>query len=341
MHANMLILKDMKYGIESFTGARPTADLTLGNYLGAIKPVLDREAAGENSAMFLADYHATTTHSPHEVNRHSTDLARTLIASGIQGEIYRQRDFRNQVMAVELATRGLVSTARLLRLPTLKDKIKNNENPDNANAALLLYPVTMAADIILARPREVPTGKDQLPHLEITNEIIRDFNRTYAAELPEPRARQVDPVNIMSLNSDGKMSKSSPKGAIFLSDSPDVARKKIMRARTAPTPGPEMDAAIDNMLAIATIGSRNDDLATQDELKTLANSVKEGQPRAGEFKAAVGDIVSTFIGDINERRASVTDADVADRLAQGQEWFEPIANETVAYVDAKFWGEKV
>ena len=331
----------MNYAVESFTGARPTADLTLGNYLGAIDPVLTREAAGEKTAIFLADLHAATTHDPRKVVGHSIELARTLIAADVQSEIYSQRDFTKEVMAVELAIRGLVSTARLLRLPTLKDKIKNNENLDNANTALLLYPVTMAADIILARPREVPTGKDQLPHLEITNEIIRKFNRAFDASLPAPAAREVEPVNIMSLDGSGtKMSKTLPRGAVFLSDTPDVAHKKIVRARTASGPGPEMNEAIDNMLAIALpLGRRGVDLAVLSELTELGERVKQGEPGAGNFKGVVGDIVAAFLRDINERRESISDADVADRLARGREWFAPTASETAEYVESHFWGD--
>lgn len=331
----------MNYAIESFTGIRPTADLTVANYIGAVRPILDQEAQGNQAAVFLAELHAATTNRPSEVARHSEELTRTLIASGVRGEIYSQRQIGDLVSQAEVSLRGLTTVARLLRLPTLKEKVTHSDNTENANVALAMYPMMMAADIVLARPEVVPTGKDQKPHLEITNELIRAFNREYDAELPEPAMREVQLPNIMSLDGSGrKMSKSYPKGAIFLNDAPEAGRKKVMKAVTAPEPGADMDAAIDNMLQIAE-GVMDDetDKPQYEELVAVGDAVKDGERRMKEFKQGVGDLVVGFLVRINEKRDSVDDAEVRARVKQGSEWFRPTGEATLAYMRAAQWGE--
>ncbi len=331
----------MKHGVDSLTGIRPTADLTIANYLGAVQPILQDEAEGRSGAVFLAELHAATTNEPREVLKFSHELTRTLIASGVQGEIYSQKDFADDVAAVEYSIRGLITAARLLRLPTLKEKIKQSDNPENANVSLMMYPVMMASDIILARPESVPTGKDQKPHLEITNELTRLFNSRYNAELPEPTARDQDPINILSLDGSGrKMSKSIPGGAIFLDDAPEVGHKKIMKTRTASEPGPDMDKAVDNLVVIAEgLGGQrfNDEIIS---LRALSERVKAGEGVAGQFKSGVGDIVADFLQGINAARALVSDQEVRDRIAKGKTNFAPIAHETRGYMEAKQWSSE-
>lgn len=325
----------MNYAFESFTGIRPTADLTVANYIGAVRPVLEREEEGESTSIFLAELHATTTASPAEVVEHSRELGRTLIASGVQGDIYSQRETQDLVLETEHYLLALTSVARLLRLPTLKEKVTQSDNTENATVGLAMYPMLMAADIILARPQAVPTGKDQKPHLEITNELIRSFNRQYGAELPEPNMLEVDLPKIMSLDGSGrKMSKSVPKGAIFLDDTPDAGRKKIMKAVTALGPGPDMDAVIDNMVSIVE-GLGGDSDTT--ELYQVAEKVRDGQPQMKLFKEIVGGTVFTFLSDMQERRSSVSDLEVTRRIREGSERFRPIGQATVSYMRQAYW----
>lgn len=325
----------MNHAIDTFTGIRPTADLTVANYIGAVQPLMEQEAEGQNASIFLAELHAATTDSPKSVLEHSVGLTRTLIASGIKGDIYSQRDVRDLVTQTEVSIRGLTTVARLLRLPTLKEKVTQSDNVENANLALAMYPAMMAADIILARPRQVPTGKDQKPHLEITNEFIRAFNREYDAELPEPQMREAASINVLSLDNSGrKMSKSIRKGAIFLDDTPEDARRKIMKAPTAPEPGEQLTAAIDNL---TLIGSRLSS-SSFDEVAQLGESVKQGERVTRQFKEGVADTVVAFLDELAERRDSITDADVKERLMKGHAWFRPIAEETLLYIDERQWG---
>ncbi len=322
----------MRYALESFTGIRPTADLTVANYIGAIQPILDDEATGVTTAVFLAELHAGTTTDPRKVGKYSTELTRTLIASDVKGEIYSQYDVKDLVAQTEYAIRGLTTAARLLRLPTLKDQVVQSDNVETANAALVMYPLMMASDIILARPHTVPTGKDQKPHLEITNELIRATNRTYGTELPIPAQRETESINLLSLDNSGrKMSKSLPGGAVFLDDPADIARRKIMKAPTASEPGEQMDRAIDNLTMIAE--GLNPDKDAFLSIQSLAQLVKDGSRVTKQFKTEVADTVTDFLAELADKRDNVSDEDVADRRAAGHEWFRPIATETLHHID--------
>jgi tryptophanyl-tRNA synthetase len=329
----------MEHAIDTFTGIRPTADLTVANYLGAVKPILDRERANpvDSSAVFLAELHAATTERPSVVRAHSLELTRTLIACGVRGEVYSQQSLDDLVMRTELSLRGLVRVSELLRQPTLKDKIRSTDNPDSATVALSMYPVLMASDIILARPSEVPTGQDQRGHLELTNKLIRRFNSTFDAELPEPYNREVDPVNVLSLDGSGrKMSKSMESGAIYLDGTPDEAKRRVMRAVTASEPGEALDRSVDNLLYLGQ-QLHGDTFVPDAELDELAQAVKNGERVTKKFKLAVAENVAGFIGDMQHQRAEVSDQDVLDRINRGNQYIHPIAKETDRYISERYW----
>ena len=328
----------MRYGLDTFTGIRPTADLTVANFLGAIDPIVgyERDNQGHQTAVFVAELHAATTDDPRKVLANSKELVRTLIASGVEGHIFSQRAFQPEVAAVETCLRSLTTVSRILRLPTLKEKIKQSDNAESATVALAMYPLLMASDIALMRPRVVPTGRDQLPHLEITRDLIRDFNQTYGAELPIPTQRLEDPINVLALDNSGrKMSKSLPSGAIFLDDEPDVAARKIMRAITASGPGAEMDRAVDNLVLI---GARLGNVVSGSDLFAIADDVKDGRPRLKDLKVAVADNVLEFLGTIQSRRKDITDGAVAERLSRGHAWVSPIVEQTLDHVLGAYWG---
>lgn len=329
----------MKHAIDTFTGIRPTADLTVANYLGAVQPIIDRERTypNDSSAVFLAELHAATTDRPSEVRKHSLELTRTLIACGVSGEIYSQKSLESLVMKTELSLRALVRVSELLRQPTLKDKIRTSDNPETASVGLAMYPVLMASDIVLARPAEVPTGKDQKGHLELTNVLIRRFNSEYAGELPEPHNREIEPINVLSLDGSGrKMSKSIPGGAIYLDNSPSEASRKVMRAVTASEPGEDLTVAVDNLLFLGH-NLRGESYVDDKELTDMADAVKNGERVTKQFKEAVAVNVSGFIADMQKKRAIVTNDDVSDTISRGNNWIYPIAQDTAMHISDRYW----
>ena len=336
----MLIYVFMNYAVDKFTGVRPTADLTIANYLGAVSPVVnEKEAAGDQrDAVFVAELHAATTMDPQEIGKQAVELSRTYIASGFEGVIYSQLSVSDLVGRAELSLRGLVSVARLLRLPTLREKVKDSDDVATAKASLLMYPVMMSADIILARPQSVPTGKDQLPHIELARELVKLHNNKYSTELPVPALREDDPVHILSLDNSGrKMSKSQPQGAIFLDETPEQARKKIRRAVTASGPGIDMDRAVGNLVNIGVmLGGTGDAVC---DTRDLGEQCKQGKPKMGELKGLVGDAVADFISDHRDRRNDVSDSAVEDRLVQGGETMRSIAEDTLVHIESSQWGD--
>ena len=330
----------MNYAMESFTGIRPTADLTAANYIGALKRTIDDEQIARDkgveiqSSVFLAEIHAATTADPRDVVCHSHELTRTLIALGYEGEIYSQWDIEDLVAPTEYALRGLTSIARLLRLPTLKDKVGQTDAVESAPVSLAMYPMMMAADIVLARPKFVPTGKDQRPHIEITRELIRAHNRKFKTDLQLPKDKEVEPINIGSLGPDsGKMSKTEPKGAILLDETPEQARKKVMKAYLAAEPGDERNGRVDNIVAIAHGLSLPGD-PRFDEVVQLAGQLKDGSPVSKDFKEGVAEIVGGFVADLHEKRQSVGDLEVAARRESGHSYIRPIATETLTAMQA-------
>lgn len=330
----------MNYAMESFTGIRPTADLTAANYIGALKRTIDDEQIARDkgveiqSSVFLAEIHAATTADPRDVVCHSHELTRTLIALGYEGEIYSQWDIEDLVAPTEYALRGLTSVARLLRLPTLKDKVGQSDAVESAPVSLAMYPMMMAADIVLARPEFVPTGKDQRPHIEITRELIRAHNRKFGTRLPEPKDKDLVPINIGSLGPDsGKMSKTEPKGAILLDETPEQAKRKIMKAFVPAELGEERDARVDNIVAIAHGLSLPGD-ARFDEVVQLAGQMRDGLPISRDFKESVAEIVGGFVAGLHEKRQSVSDAEVAARRESGLGYIHPIATETLTELKA-------
>jgi len=213
------------------TGIRPTSNLTIANYIGAIMPILAFQKQGMKPYVFVADIHALTDNDP-KVLKYGDEILIDLLASGIDPTktiVYKQSSIANEIGVLTLLLARHVSVTELLRLPTLKEKVKS-ENVENANALLMMYPVIMTADILIQRSNIVPVGKDQESHIEIARKIARRFNKEVEDIFPEPSTHVIETVKILSLRGESKMSKSFPEDAIFLTDNPDVVRIKIKRS---------------------------------------------------------------------------------------------------------------
>jgi tryptophanyl-tRNA synthetase len=215
-----------------------------------------------------------------------------------------------------------VSVAELLRVPTLKDKLKATAAPETANVALLQYPVLMAADIFLQDASLVPVGQDQVAHLEMARDLARRFNKRYGNTLKEPRPSEINALRIAALKGEGKMSKSNPDGAIFLTDTPVEIRKKVKSATTA-MPGmrtPELE----NLLLIASLLTKKDD-SSQEAIATLLGRHDSGEKVMGDFKEMLTEILTSFVSGFQERRRSYSDSHVQKILDVGSEKAKEIA----------------
>ena len=294
----------MQYKVELLTGIRPTGDLTVANYLGAVAPIIKLQSQGVSPMVFVADLHAITDNEPAIVRQYIHGVVADYIALGVDPQraiIYRQADIAGEVTAFTALLARHISVAELLRVPTLKDKLKKNARPETANALLLLYPVLMAADILLNRAKKVPVGEDQLAHMEVTRLLARRFNKRYGEILPIPQVLQVKSLRILSLKGEGKMSKSNPGGAIFLTDDIETVAKKIKAAETAFEE--VMSDKLESHILIAKGLAKTE--SERNEVDTIIQAHKSGKRVMGQFKQLMIRIVQNFLKEFQERRAEI------------------------------------
>jgi len=218
-----------------FSGIQPSGELTLGNYLGAIKNWVKLQEEYE-CYFCVVDLHAITVkQEPKDLRRRTLEMLAIYLASGIDPEkntMFIQSHVSAHSEAAWLLTCSTYM-GELSRMTQFKEKSKNSES---VGAGLLTYPVLMAADILLYQTNLVPVGKDQTQHLEIARDIAERFNKTYSDTfvIPEPYIGKSG-AKVMDLQEPTKkMSKSGENinGFILIMDPPEVIRKKINRAVT-------------------------------------------------------------------------------------------------------------
>jgi len=256
-----------------FSGIRPSGDLHIGNYFGAMRQWIELQNK-YNCLFCIVDLHAITTpYEPKDLQKNILETAIAYLAAGLDPEkcvLFVQSDVKEHCeLAWLLGT--ITPLGDLKRMTQFKEKSK--KYPQYLNAGLLNYPVLMAADILLYQTTLVPVGKDQVQHIELTREIARRFNKTFGNTFKEPKALLSQGQKIMSLDEPRKkMSKTgSPKGYIGLFEEPSKIRKKIMSAVTDSGKtikyDPKRKPGISNLLVIYSLVSGKDINVLERELK--------------------------------------------------------------------------
>jgi tryptophanyl-tRNA synthetase len=216
------------------SGIRATGRLHLGNYLGAVKGMVELQERSDVETFFMvADLHSITTpFKPHDLADNRREVIIDYLAAGLDPEksVLFLQSMVDEHAALAFYFSCVVSIARMQHLPTFKEKVK--QYPDNATMALLNYPVLMASDILLYKANLVPVGIDQEPHLEITREIARKMNDTFGLSLPEPMRFATSGEYVPSLKGDGKMSKTVEGSYISLVDDLNTIKKRLAGAET-------------------------------------------------------------------------------------------------------------
>ena len=217
------------------SGARPTGDLHLGNYGGAISNWVALQDEYK-CYYFIADYHALTTHyqDTSELRERTLSLAADYIACGIDPDrttLFLQSSIPEHA-ELSLLLSMLTPVSWLERNPSYKDLIKELSNLEIRTLGFLGYPCLMAADVLIYRAAYVPVGEDQLPHLELTREIARRFNHLYGKTFPEPAALLTK--SRVLPGTDGRKMSKSYDNVIAFSDPPETVRKKVMIMVTDP-----------------------------------------------------------------------------------------------------------
>ena len=329
-----------EYKTEVLTGIRPTGGLTVANYVGAIKPIIELQKRGARPMIFVADLHALTDSEPSIAKKFTKELVTDYIALGLDPKetiIYTQSAIECQINVLTNLLARHISVAELLRVPTLKDKLKEKARPETANALLLMYPVMMAADILIHRAKEVPVGEDQLAHIEVARELARRFNSRYGEIFPLPKAQKIKSLKILSLKGKSKMSKSLPEGAILLTDTPEIAARKIKKAETA-TEG-EMTENLKSHIALAKELSA--DVAQHKQIDGIIEAHMAKKQVMGEFKNLLAEIVEEFL----EKFQSLFDEVARDPervnliLEEGAKIAGASANETLEMVRKALYGK--
>ena len=283
------------------SGIRPTGNLHLGNYFGAVRSFLKMQQ-DYNCYFFIADIHSLTTHpTPANLQAGVKQVLAEYLACGIDPElatIFIQSDVTE---VVELYTFLNMNAylGELERTTSFKEKARSN--PENVNAGLLTYPVLMAADIIIHKAQFVPVGKDQEQNLEMARKFAGRFNRMYNSELfPIPQPFTFDGgemIKIPGLDGSGKMGKSEGNG-IFLYEDPKEIRKKVMRAVTdsGPTqPNSKKAEPVENLFTLLKVMSKPDIVA---HFETAYNDCSI---RYGDLKKQLAEDIVIFTAPIRER----------------------------------------
>ena len=310
---------------------KPTGKLTLGNYIGALSHFKDFQDQGE-SFIFIADLHALTLPiEPEDLRNNSRDIAAFYLASGLDPK--KTTMFLQSSVSAHAELNAIVQNylymGELKRMTQFKDKC--SKMADTAiGMGIFAYPVLMAADILLYEATQVPVGEDQAQHVELCRDLVRRFNHRYGEVLQLPKA--VVPkvgARIMSLTDPTKkMSKSDPKGDIFLLDDPRAMRKKIMGAKTDMGPtvtlDPQEKPGIANLLTI---------YAALDRIPIEEAAHRFDGYRYGDFKKAVADKLDEVMIPFKARYQEIVDSgSYLDVLRQGAEKARAVANKTLRKV---------
>jgi len=314
------------------SGIRSTGYLHLGNYFGAIHNYVKMQE-DYDCYFFVADYHSLTTHpDPKDLKANVFRVAAENIASGLDPEkvaLYAQSDIP-EIPELYLMLNMLAYKGELEKVPTFKDKVRLN--PDNVNAGLLTYPVLMTADILIHRAVKVPVGKDQEQHLEMARNFAQRFNNRYGELFPEPNVFRFDEntVKIMSLDGNGKMSKSENVNAtIYLSDEDEVIRKKIMKAKTDSGPtenNSEMPDYISNIFQLMKL------VSSDDIYSSYLQAYNGCTIRYGDMKKQLAEDMAFFVKPIRERAIELQQDEDALRkiLKAGAEKARESASKTIS-----------
>ena len=318
-----------------FSGIQPTGRKHLGNYIGAIRGYLEGQEHADPAIYCIVDLHATgVAYDPDALPGYVLDTTAMLIAAGLDPErciLFRQSDVKEHTELTWLLA-SVTPYGDLQRMTQFKDKSEREQQL--VRTSLFLYPVLQAADILLYRADEVPVGEDQRQHVELSREIARRFNSTYAEALVEPEI--VIPAvgaRIMDLQDPtSKMSTSygTDAGLIYIDDEPDDIKRKLGRAET--DSGREIVRApdkpgISNLIDILAVSRGESPEAIESEF--------EGEGY-GTFKQAVAADVARMLEPVRERyRELRPDEQALERtLAEGADRARALAEPVMADVRA-------
>ncbi|MBI4160132.1 tryptophan--tRNA ligase [Candidatus Wolfebacteria bacterium] len=316
------------------SGLKPSGELHIGNYLGMLKNAVWLQESGKYTCLyFIADYHSLTVrYDPKEKREEIFTMAVDALSAGIdpkKSTIFIQSHIPEHANLAWIFN-TIASMGTLERMVEYKEKVAEGQVP---NLGLFDYPVLMAADILLYKAEKVPVGDDQRQHLELARDIARTFNKRFGKTFREPQAITTKAPRVMSLDDPKKkMSKTLPNGCLYLSDSPEVIRKKVKAATTDSFReigyDPENRPGVSNLILIHSEFSG----------MTIPGVVKKFRGVGyGAFKESLAELLVGKLTPLQRRRREL----MKDRkavlrfLADGAARVSPVAKRTMDEVKRK------
>ena len=331
------------------TGDRPTGKLHLGHYVGSLRRRVELQNAGDYERMFvfMADVQALTDNAdnPEKIRNSVTQVALDWLAAGldpakctlfIQSQIPELAELTTYLM-------NLITVSRVQRNPTVKTEIKMRNFEANIPLGFFCYPVSQAADITLFKSTTVPAGEDQEPMLEVTRELVRRFNQTYAPVLVEPEIMLPENLTARRLpGTDGKEKMSKSLGnCIYLSDSADEVWQKVRSMYTDPEhvnlndPGHvEGNAVFTYLDAFATDADFQNFWPEYQNLDALKDHYRRGGLGDMKCKKFLYQVLEQFLAPLRERRAEFEKdiPEIYNILRRGTEQAREVAAQTMSEV---------
>ena len=328
------------------TGIRSNSVLTLGNYLGALLPMVrlaNEHSKDSNVNIFVPDLHSIISEVDGDLRENTIRTLKYYLAAGLEinenVHIYRQSyvPAHSELCWILDCVATMGETSRMIQF---KEKSKGQES---CNVGIFNYPILMAADILLYDAEYIPLGEDQFQHIELARNIAIRFNNRFGEifTIPASTAEQVKFMEVDNairirdlLNPEKKMSKSTlAEGSkIMLDDDPSRAAKKIMSATTDSLGKVKFDMfnqpGISNLLQIEALVTNT---PLQDVIATW-----NGETRYGELKTKVASSVSEMLTVFQSRMAGISDGDVYDLLAAGEKYANDVANKKLLEVQKAF-----
>lgn len=313
------------------TGYRPTGQLHVGHWFGNIQNMLTLQDA-HDAFFFVADWHALTTDHDRteELPGHVRGLVLDWLAAGIdpaKATLYRQ-SVLPEVAEMALLLGMLTPLGWLERVPTFKERLRDLSERDIANFGLLGYPLLQTVDIAIVKGEIVPVGEDQLPHLELSREIVRRFNRNYGEVLVEPKAMLSQTPLIPG--SDGRKMSKSLGNEIALTSDEAAIRKKVKSFITDPKKARKGDPGRPAICPVFSLHKQ----FSPDILEETDAGCRSGELGCADCKVNLADRIVLQLAPFRQRRAELDAApEIADEvLAAGAAKAKPVATDTMAAV---------
>lgn len=315
-----------------FSGVRPTGRLHLGNYLGAVKNYVALQ--DEYDCVYsIVDLHALTTlEETGRLKDNIEDMLLDLLAAGLdpQKSIIFVQSHVPEVTELFTLLGMVTPLGWLLRVPTFKEKVRLQ--PHNVNYGLVGYPVLMASDILLYRAEVVPVGEDQLPHLELTREIVRRFNEHFGPTFAEPQAKLTNLPLVVGLDGKDKMSKSLDNH-VELAATPEETRRRIMTAVTDPARRLRSDKGHPEVCNVYKLQQQFNAAG----IAGLAEDCRSAAIGCVDCKKMLAEAVNMELAPLRQRRAELATRQgyLQEVLTDGAARARVIARQTLAEVKSR------